>query len=231
MKNYLIKFALLLSVSLLLASCHGRTHWNAGISLGGPGYHRGPHLSHFHMSIGNYYGVPHSHVSYLVGSGWHDDDISVVFFLSNHSGVGYRTIVEWRSGGMSWMKITHRLKLNPSIFYYDAGGPPYGKAYGFYGKPKSKWKKMKFKDGQIRDIVNTRFISKSQGRSPKEVMKMRGQGKSFKSMQKGGSGNGGSKIIKKGKGGKPYKEERMKKGKGGKGDEEEKGRGRGKRRH
>ncbi len=234
MKNYLVKIILMLSVSILVASCNDRIGWNAGVSFGGPGHYRGGHLSHFHMSIGNYYGVPHSHVSFLVGSGWHDDDISVVFFLSGRSGVGYRTIVQWRSGGMSWMDITYKLKLSPDVFYYNAGGPPYGKAYGYYGKPKSKWKKMKFKDSQIVDIVNTRFISQSQGRSPKSVMKMRKEGKSFKSMGSSGGKGGksgkaykedrGGKVYKGDKGGKDYKKDR--KGRRDK-EEEERGRGRG----
>lgn len=248
MKQSLMKIVLLLSVSLLISSCHDRINWSVGLGLGGhghghgrvSGHGHGHGLSSFHMSMGHYYGVSDSHVSFFISNGWHDDDISVAFFLASHSGVGYKTIFRYRADGMSWLDITYKLKLHPDVFYYNAGGPPYGKAYGYYGKPKSKWKKMKFKDRQITDIVNTRFISESQGRTPKSVMKMRGQGKSFKSVHgsKGGSkggkvyngskgGSKGGKVYKGSKGGGKSGGKDYKQDKGGKKDKEEKGRGRG----
>ena len=96
--------------------------------------------------------------------GIHQEELPVVFFLAQRARVSPEAVVDLRLRGMNWMDITLQFGLSPDIYYVPVKsvkeGPPYGNAYGYYKKhPKKEWKKMKFKDEDIVNQVNLKFIS------------------------------------------------------------------------
>ncbi|MBI4685615.1 MAG: hypothetical protein HY755_10495 [Nitrospirae bacterium] len=155
--------------------------FDLGISVGDEG------IRGFHLAIGDYYRVPEREVLVVRERRIPDEEIPVVFFLASRARVAPSTIIDLRLSGRSWLDITLHYGLSPEIFYIPVDikkmGPPYGKAYGYYkNKPKKEWKKMKFSDGDVVDLVNLKFISEHYKYSPEKVIQMRGEGKKFVSI-------------------------------------------------
>lgn len=155
------------------------TQWGFGLSGGSEG------ITGFNLSVGNYYRVPEREVLIVRDRGIHQEELPVVFFLAQRAHVAPGAIVDLRLRGMNWMDITLHFGLQPDIYYVpvrvvDRQGPPYGNAYGYYKKhPKREWKKMRFKDDEIVNQVNLKFISEHYGYDPAQVMKHRSEGRQF----------------------------------------------------
>jgi len=146
-----------------------------GISIGDEG------LRSFYLAVGDYYKVPQRDVIIVSERGIPYEEVPVVFFISGRAHVAPEVVIDLRLRGMSWMDITLRFGLTPEIYYVPVRvGPPYGKAYGYYmNKPKKEWKKMIFKDSDIINLVNLKFVSEHNKFLPREVIKMREEGKNF----------------------------------------------------
>ena len=155
------------------------TQWGFGLSGGNEG------ITGFNLSVGNYYRVPEREVLFVRDRGIHQEELPVVFFLAQRANVAPGAIVDLRLRGMNWMDITLHFGLQPDIYYVPVRvvgkqGPPYGNAYGYYKKhPKREWKKIRFKDDEIVNQVNLKFISEHYGYDPAQVMKHRSEGRRF----------------------------------------------------
>ena len=155
------------------------TQWGLGLSGGNEG------ITGFNLSVGNYYRVPEREVLIVRDRGIHQEELPVVFFLAQSAHVAPGVIVDLRLRGMNWMDITLHFGLQPDIYYVPVRvvgkqGPPYGNAYGYYKKhPKREWKKIRFKDDEIVNQVNLKFISEHYGYDPAQVMKHRSEGRRF----------------------------------------------------
>ena len=179
-----------------------------GISIGDEG------LRGFYLAVGDYYRVPQREVIIIRERGIPYEEMPVVLFIAGRARIAPEIIVDLRLRGMSWMDITFRFGLTPEIYYVPVRvGPPYGKAYGYYmNKPKKEWGKIVFKDSEIINLVNLKFISEHYKYSPKEVIKMREKDKNFVVI---------NDEIKKGKKEHKVKDKRQEK-------EKHKGKGKGK---
>ncbi len=202
----LVIFLTLIVLSLGSLIPQAKASVDIGVSIGDEG------LRGFYLAVGDYYRVPQREVIIIKERGMPYEEMPVVLFIAGRARIAPEIIVDLRLRGMSWMDITLRFSLTPEIYYVPVRvGPPYGKAYGYYmNKPKKEWKKIVFKDSDIINLVNLKFISEHYKYSPKEVIKMREEGKSFIVV---------NDEIKKGKKEKPEK---------GKGKEHEKNKGKGK---
>ena len=155
------------------------TQWGFGLSGGSEG------ITGFNLSVGNFYRVPEREVLFVRDRGIHQEELPVVFFLAQRANVAPGAIVDLRLRGMNWMDITLHFGLQPDIYYVPVRvvgkqGPPYGNAYGYYKKhPKREWKKIRFKDDEIVNQVNLKFISEHYGYDPAQVMKHRSEGRRF----------------------------------------------------
>ena len=150
---------------------------NIGLSVGDEG------VKEFHLSIGSHYGIQEKNVVKIKERSIPDDELVVVFFLAKHAGVAPMIIVDLRHKGNSWMDISTKFGLSTEIYYvqFDSNpGPPYGNAYGhFKNKPKKNWHKITLDDDDIINIVNLKFLTARYKCSPKDVLKLRKQKKSF----------------------------------------------------
>ena len=143
-------------------------------------------LRSFYLAISDYYRVPGREVvatkeRYRL----RDEELPVIYFLSARARVDPSVIIDLRKQGRSWLDVTLHYGLTSEIYYVpvtvEKVGPPYGKAYGYYKKYRSKkeWKKIVLSDYEVADLVNLRFISEHYKIKPEAVMKMRSQGKNF----------------------------------------------------
>jgi len=201
------------------------TQWGFGLSGGSEG------ITGFNLSVGNYYRVPEREVLIVRDRGIHQEELPVVFFLAQRAHVAPGAIVDLRLRGMNWMDITLHFGLQPDIYYVpvrvvDQQGPPYGNAYGYYKKhPKREWKKMRFKDDEIVNQVNLKFISEHYGYDPAQVMKHRSEGRRFteidhdvREQREGKKKDKNWKEDRKGQKGSGKEEKHKGKGKRGKDD-------------
>ncbi len=187
--------------------------WEGGITVSDRG------VEGFYFAISDYFKVPEREVRGLKKSRVPDDEIPVVFFLSQRAGVSFSDVLAMRLDSMGWFAITLRLGLSPDIFYVPVGqvqGPPYGRAYGHHkNKSKKKRKPLNLTDTEVVDLVNLVFISEYYSHSPEQVIDMRSRGMNFIAI---------SDAVGK-KGGKGFFANDNKGGKGNKG-KGNKGRGR-----
>ncbi len=178
-----MRYPLIIVAIALMAFSFAQPHpataqWNLGVSIGNEG------VNGFHLSVGEYYHVPEREVLVVRKRGIPDEEVPVVFLLAARARVAPGAIIDLRLGGMSWMDITLRHRLNPEIYYVPVNGgkigPPYGNAYGHFKKhPKHEWKKIRLPDRDVVNMVNLKFMSEHYGYAPEKVMQMRSEGRHF----------------------------------------------------
>lgn len=204
----------MLAAAVFAVSAAGSAH--AGINLG-VNISDGK-VTDFQLSVSKYYNVPQTQVVAVSAKSVPDDELPVVFFLASKTGASTQAIIDLRLKGTSWIDISLKFGKDAGVFYVPVEkrkGPPYGKAYGYYkNKPKDGWKSERPDDGEVVNLVNTRFMSEYHGISPEEVGEMRNEGRKYsdidrdvkekKKKGKGGKDKGGKDKggDKGGKGGK-----------------------------
>ena len=179
MRKILI-FALLPILFVAFSTNKACSDVNVGISADQDG------IKEFHLSIGTHYGVKEREIEKVRARSLADDEMAVVFFLSNRTGISPIVLADLRLGGMSWMEITFRYGLTAEIYYVKFAsdpGPPYGNAWGHYKKrPRKQWNEIHLVDADIINLVNLKFLAEKHQCSPEKIVKMRKQGKSFATM-------------------------------------------------
>ncbi|MEO8053240.1 MAG: hypothetical protein ABI833_22785 [Acidobacteriota bacterium] len=145
----------------------------------------GDGLRSFYFAIGNYYQVPEREVVVVRERSLPPDEVPVVFYVARQAHVQPAVIVDLRKRGASWADIALHFRLAPDVYYFR-GGPPYGKAYGY-------WKKHPPRDEEVIEAVNIHFLSDYHRVSPDAVRMARSRGPSYAVVARGfdpGSGKG-----------------------------------------
>ena len=141
------------------------------------------HLKSFHLAISDYFKLPEREVIAVRERKIPDEELAVIFYLSQRAGVTPQAVIELRKAGKSYLEITLLFQLSPAIYYVPIKkdpGPPFGKAYGHFKKrSKSEWKKVELDDDDIVNLVNLRFISNHCHASPDDVISLRAKSKSY----------------------------------------------------
>lgn len=161
-------------------------------------------LNGYYVSVQNYYRVPERDIIVIRDRGIVYSEMPVVLFISQRARVNPTVVIDLRRKNMSWMDITLYFRLSPDIYYVPVNsGPPYGNAYGHYmNKPRKQWKQIHFKDDEIVNLVNLKFVSEHNKQKPGEIIKMRENGNDFKTINhnlKKNKNNGNHKGRGKGK--------------------------------
>jgi hypothetical protein len=125
----------------------------------------------FHVDVGVHFGVPQREVIVVREQRVPDYEIPVVFLIARHARVAPAAIVDLRLAGLQWWDIAGRFHVGPEVFYVP-GGPPYGKAHGY-------WKKRRLNDAEVVDCVNVRFLSEYHRVPASQIYAMRSRGLGF----------------------------------------------------
>ncbi len=176
MRNkFLLSIAALVLVAMA-ASAHGQDV-NAGVSIS-DGQVKG-----FYVAIGKYFNMPQRAITVVREKRIPDEELPVVFFIARRANVRPAAVIELRNAGQSWMDITLHFGLSPEIYYVEYQGepaPPYGHAYGYFRKhPRAEWRDIRFDDDDIVNLVNLRFMCDQYKLPPEEIMRWRGDHRSF----------------------------------------------------
>jgi hypothetical protein len=155
------------------------------------------HVGDFHVAVSNYYRVPEREVIVIRERHIPDDDLPVVLFIANRARVAPARIVDLRLRGVSWWDISVRFGLGADVYYVPvavAPGPPYGKAYGHYKKPRDKWKTIVLSDADVVNLVHLRFLSDHYRIAPERVIELRGHHGNLVSVHSEVSGRGSNRA-------------------------------------
>jgi hypothetical protein len=147
----------------------------------------------FHVAVANYYRVPEREVIVIRERRIPDHEIPVAFFIARHAGVPSSRIVDLRLRGDSWWDISVRFGLGAEVFYVPVAvtpGPPYGRAYGHYMKPRKQWNTIVLTDDDIVNLVELRFISEHYHVPPERVIAVRGRNADFVAVHAEVAGHG-----------------------------------------
>jgi hypothetical protein len=131
----------------------------------------------FHVAVSNYYHVPEREVIVVRERRVPDDELPVVFFIAQRAHVAPARIVDMRLAGASWWDISVRYGLGADVYYVPVtvvhSGPPYGRAYGHYKKPKKQWNTIVLTDPDIVNLVELRFMSEHYHVAPERIVELR----------------------------------------------------------
>jgi hypothetical protein len=131
----------------------------------------------FHVAVSNYYHVPEREVIVVRERRIPDEELPVVFFIAQRARVPAARIVEMRLHGDSWWDISVRYGLGADVYYVPVAvvhsGPPYGRAYGHYKKPKKQWNTIVLTDTDIVNLVELRFMSEHYHVAPERIVELR----------------------------------------------------------
>ena len=142
----------------------------------------GARIGDFHVAVSNYYHVPEREVVVIRERRIRDEELPVVLFIAQRARVTPARIVDLRLRGMSWWDISVRYGIQPDVYYVPvavAPGPPYGRAYGHYKKPRKHWNTIVLSDDDVVNLVHVRFISDYYGVPPERVIEVRGRQHDF----------------------------------------------------
>ena len=148
-------------------------------------------IGNFHVAVSNYYHVPEREVIVVRERRIPDDELPVVFFIAQRARVPVARIVDMRLRGDSWWDISVRFGLGADVYYVPVAvrsGPPYGRAYGHYKKPRKEWNTIALTDADMVDLVQLRFISEHYHVAPERVVEMRERNVNFVSIHDNASG-------------------------------------------
>jgi len=180
MKKCLLRTVFLL---VMAASVSAQAQVQFGVSVGNQG------LNHFYLSLGSYYKVPQQQVMVIRQRQIPDEQIPVVLFIAQRAHVEPQEVIELRDEGFSWMDVALRFGIGPEAFYVSANNvnnSPYARPYGYYHRyDQRKWRHIRLTDDDIINYVNLRFLSENYHRTPDEVIRLRGQGRSFTEINEG----------------------------------------------
>ncbi len=155
----------------------------------------------YYMSVGDYFNVSYDKVDKLVDRGIADEDLPVVFKVSQEAKVDFNEVATKRLDGTKWMTIASDYNLNARNFYMIVNGKIESKYYlpiftKFKIIPKQQWGMISFTDDELIALVNLKFISSQYDYSAFQVMGMKDYGKDFVTISKRVS-MAKAKMIKK----------------------------------
>ena len=159
------------TAALLTCAVLGFSTVSANAQVQAGGVFSGDGLRSFYFAIGNYYHVPEREVVVVRERALPPDEVPVVFYVARTARVAPAVIVDLRRGGMSWADIAFRFQLTPDIYYFP-GGPPYGKAHGY-------WKKHRPRDVEVVEAVNIHFLADYHHVTPDVIRAERSRGPSY----------------------------------------------------
>jgi hypothetical protein len=161
------------------------------------------HVGDFHVAVADYYRVPERDVIVIRERRIPDYEIPVAFFIAQRAGVVPSRIVDLRLRGDSWWDISVRFGLGAEVFYVPVAvtpGPPYGRAFGHYRKPRKHWNTIVLSDEDIVNLVELRFLSEHYGVPPERVIDARGRHADFVAVHAEVAGHGKSARADRGNG-------------------------------
>ncbi len=140
--------------------------------------------SQFHQGIVDYYNVSTADLANILIKGISNEDLPVVFHISQKSGQSAEKIADLRLRGDHWLDIAKVRGLGPKDFYVLVMSDVTSKTYApimakFKATPVQNWNQLELTDSDIVNLVNLKFIASHNDYSIFETMSLRDNGQKF----------------------------------------------------
>ncbi len=141
----------------------------------------------YYEAMSNHYATPADTMAALLKMNIEKEDMPVVLHVAQTCKTTPSRIAALRERGESWMEIIEGRLASPSVFYFKLMAKIESKTFApifakFKALPQNRWNELVLTDGEIRDMVNLKFIYSYHDFSVFSVMKMRDAGKDFASI-------------------------------------------------
>lgn len=149
-----------------------------------PGFSGDDFEKDYYEAMAAYFATPADTIAMLMKMDIEKEDLPVVLHIAQASKTGPSVIAQSREQGETWMAIIKEHSLSPAIFYFLVMAKIESKTFApifakFKALPQNHWNNLVLTDGEIRDLVNLKFIYSYHDFSVFDVMKLRDSGKSY----------------------------------------------------
>lgn len=141
-------------------------------------------IASFLRTVATHFQLPVDEVFIL--SEWNvaPDDVPVILFLADRSGISPDVLVALRRAGNGWASITSRYGLGADLLHIPMGvaeaGPLLQDLYARYeDTPRNRWGTLSLTDEEVLSLVNLRVLSQGLSLAPRAVMAARANSTSF----------------------------------------------------
>ena len=138
----------------------------------------------YFRAVGEFFDVPMSELEILREWSLPPDEIPVILFVADRTGVVPEALVALRRSGESWTRLAERYgvgapELHVPVPDQAATGPLTSVYQSFRDLPASRWREIPLAAEDIVALVNLRLLSQTLGVSPAEVLSRAGSTGSF----------------------------------------------------
>ncbi len=112
------------------------------------------------------------------------EEVPVVLYVAQRTGVSPDALIAIRRAGTSWMDVARRYGLDAGIFHTPMESGEAGELLGdararFQGVPQSQWSQIQLSDREVIALVNVRFLSRELGTGVGQVVEARSRSRDF----------------------------------------------------
>ena len=138
----------------------------------------------YFRAVGEFFTVPSSELAILRDWRLAPDEIPVVLFVAERSGVSPEALVALRRSGQSWTELADRYGVGAAALHLPI--PPQAPAgrlarlyEQFRSTPLSQWDGIRLEQRDIVALVNVRLLAQTLGIPPDEILARAGPAGSF----------------------------------------------------
>lgn len=130
-------------------------------------------ISNFYFSLSDHYRIPVEEI-FVIKKKAHfivEEELPLFFLIVKEARVNPDIVISLRKEGLSWHDIMVRFGIRPErVFerYIIVGGPPYGRAWGYYKNHPGRV--IVFHDRDIVELSNIKFLSEYYYKKPEIVV-------------------------------------------------------------
>lgn len=138
----------------------------------------------YRQVLADYFDVPSDLVDEVFATALSDEDVPVVFYLSQRANMHPMRVAEIRLEEHSWMSICTVRGLSPADFHIIAAGEIESETYEpifekYSSTPKFLWHEINLTDGDVVNLVNLKVIASHNDYSIFEIMSLRDESADF----------------------------------------------------
>lgn len=154
------------------------------LALPASGWAQDPPEEAYYRALSDFFDVPRDEVSILADWNLPPQEIAVVLFIAERTGVSGEALVALRRSGNGWAELARRYHLDASHFHVplaegaDAG--PLADVYRAYrSTPPREWRTLTLDGDEIVTLVNVRVLAQTLRTPAAEVLAQVRPGRSF----------------------------------------------------
>lgn len=147
-------------------------------------------LETYQLAVSNYYDVPLESVLDASDAGLPNEELPVLFFITDQTNASSTAILTARLDGQDWATIASDHNLSATDFHVHTNEEDSGARFNrifhkFKDLTRQEFDRVELEDSDIIDLTNLRFLYRHYNYSQHIIMSQASQGKSFLELNQG----------------------------------------------